>query len=306
MSTPEVSIVITAREEDPAVLMLTVEAVLRTTARVLREVILIDDASTEPLSIERDSVRVVRNNIPLGVARSRTMGAALASAPVLVFCDAHMSFARDWLNHMLQWVDTGSLLCAAWWKYDLSKPVCWGSDFGWCGERDYHAGKSPGFVVRHRTRNPGEGAPEVPMAIGACYMVLRESYDRAGGFSPFFRVWGKSEQDISTRMWITGTGVRCVTAARAGHFSRKKFPYPVRWADIEFNQVSMVRTAFEESTARALEDLLGPLTADVEGWLAAAEFEPWRAAIQSQRRMSDAEFFNRFGPCIPGFFLTFV
>jgi hypothetical protein len=35
------------------------------------------------------------------------------------------------------------------------------------------------------------------MMIGASYMMLRISHERIGGFSPFFRTWGKLEQDLS-------------------------------------------------------------------------------------------------------------
>ena len=134
------------------------------------------------------------------------------------------------------------------------------------------------------------------MALGACYVVLREGYDRAGGFCPFFHTWGKSEQDISARMWITGLGVKCVTAARVGHLSRSKFPYPVRWADIEFNQVAMVRSVFEEPVAQAIEQMMQPLPKEVETWLAQVNFCAWRQWIQSHRQISDAEFFHRFVP----------
>ena len=137
------------------------------------------------------------------------------------------------------------------------------------------------------------------MVIGACYMILRSSYEQLGGFSPFFRVWGKSEQDISTRAWIMGSGAKCVTAARVAHLTRKKFPYPVKWEDIEFNQVAMVRTVFEEPVSHAIEEMMQPLPRKVQAWLAEADFGEWRQLVQSGRRMSDAEFFRRFVPNAP-------
>jgi len=121
-----------------------------------------------------------------------------------------MTFGPYWLEHMLVHVDSGALLCAAWWDYELTRPLCWGADFLWCGERDYRVGETPGIVFQHRTHFPGYDAVEIPVVIGACYMALRESYDRFGGYSPFYRVWGKLEQDISLRAWITDVGVRCV------------------------------------------------------------------------------------------------
>lgn len=288
-----VSFIVTAREEPPAVLAATIDGLLSTSGGHEREIVLVDDASTAPVGLVRPHLRVVRNPTPVGVAQSRRRGVKLAEHDILVVCDAHMSFAPDWLDHMLAYVESDSLLCAAWWNYELSRPVCWGSDFGWCGQRDYQTGRTPGFVVKHRTRFPGDGAVEVPMALGACYMMRRRVYDRSGGFSPFFRIWGKSEQDLSARMWITGAQVKCVTRARVGHLSRKTFPYPVRFSDIEFNQAVMLRTIFETS---AVEELLRPFPAEVENWLAEVDLSEWREWIQSHRKMSDAEFFRRFLP----------
>lgn len=92
--------------------------------------------------------------------------------------------------------------------------------------------------------------------------------------------------------------MKCVSDARVGHFSRKKFPYKVCWDDIEFNQLATVRTAFEEWTSRQLEHLLQP-SPQVKKWLDEADFDPWRQSIQSLRAMSDRELFERFVPDLP-------
>jgi hypothetical protein len=227
------------------------------------------------------------------------MGASAVTGEILVSLDAHMRFAPDWLDQMLLHVDSGALLCAAWWDYELTRPLCWGADFLWCADRDYHAGRTPGLAFRHRTAPPGEDPLEVPMLIGACYMMLKTSYERVGGFSPFFRTWGKLEQDLSTRAWILGLQVKCVPSAHVGHFSRSQFPYPVRWEDIEFNQVATARTVFEQPTARTFEQLLQPLPAEVQAWLDGTDFLTWRTSIQPHRQIGDAEFFRRFVPSAP-------
>src|SRR5262249_34739530 len=151
--------------------------------------------------------------------------------------------------------------------YEQSTCHCWGADFTWCGERDYAAQHYPGFALRHRTRFPGHGAVDVPMVIGACYMILRISYEILGGFSPLFKVWGVDEQDLSARAWITGLGVKCVTDARVGHLWRPSFPYPVQFEHLEFNQLVMVRTLFEEATVKTLEEFFKPIPVQVERWL---------------------------------------
>jgi glycosyltransferase involved in cell wall biosynthesis len=291
-----ISFIIAARDESPPVLQATIDGLLETSTGHDREIIVVDDGSAVPVNLVGDEILVLRNAKPVGVAQSRRYGASIAAGNVLVNTDAHMRFAPDWLEQMLAHVDSGALLCAAWWDYELTRPLCWGAEFVWNRERDYKAGRVPGFGFRHRTEFPGQGAVEVPMVIGACYMALRDSYERFGGFSPFFRIWGMQEPDISLRAWITGIGTKCVTGARVGHLSRSKFPYPVGWSDIEFNQVAMVRTVFEEPVAQAIEKMLQPQSAQVQEWLAKADFCEWRKLIQSSRRMSDAEFFQRFLP----------
>jgi len=292
----KLSFLLAARDESPAVLRATIDGILNTSVGHEREIILVDDGSLAPIALEHPQVLVVRNDISVGVAQSRRLGASFVTGDVLVVMDAHMQFAPDWLDQMLSQVDCGAVLCTAWWDYEMTHPLCWGAEFVWSGERDYRAGKIPGFGFRHRIRFPGEGAVEVPMAIGACYMMLHRSYERLGGFSPFFRTWGRMEQDISIRAWITGVGVKCVTGARVGHLSRSTFPYPVSFCDIEFNQIALVRTVFEKPIGQAIEFLLQPQSARVQEWLAQANFGEWHDTIQSRRKMSDAEFFQRFIP----------
>jgi glycosyltransferase involved in cell wall biosynthesis len=298
-----ISFVIAVRDEPNELLDATLEGLLRTSDGYRREIILVDDRSIVPIQIERPDVIVIRNAEPIGSARSRRTGASFASGDVLSFLDPHMSFAPDWLNKMMAHVDSGALLCSAWCDYELTRCHCWGADFRWCGERDYVSGRCPGFDFRHRTVFPGDGAVEVPMLIGASYMMLRGSYERIGGFSPFFRTWGRLEQDLCLRAWIVGVGVKCVTDARVGHFSRKKFPYKVCWEDIEFNQLATVRTAFEESTSRQLERLMQPPT-QVKNWLDETDFNAWRESIQRRRVITDRELFERLVPDLPNWLVN--
>jgi len=294
-----ISFVMVARDEPQPLVETTVRELLQTSSGHAREIVVVDDGSRVPVFLEHPEVHLVRNPMPIGGARARRRGASLARGGVLVSMDAHMRFAPDWLDRMLEHVESGALLCAAWWDYDLTRPLCWGADFRWCGERNHKAGRSPGFAFRHRTKYPGDGAVEVPMLIGACYMMLREGYDRLGGFSPFFRTWGRVEQDLSLRAWIVGLGLKCVPGAHVGHFTRPKHPYPVRWADVEFNQAATARTVFEEPVARAVEQLLQPLPSEVQTLLDRTDFRGWRRWVQSQRRIRDAELFRRFVPDAP-------
>jgi GT2 family glycosyltransferase len=291
-----VSFIITARDEDPQVLDATLADLYLSARQFVTETIIVDDGSSIPIQTSRAGVRILRNASPRGVSPSRRLGAATAVGEVLVWLDAHMSFGPHWLEQMLVHANTDSLLCSPFWSYDLRDCYCWGADFVWNPLRDYQAQKVPGFTLLHRVEPPAGLAVDVPMVIGACYMMRRDAYHRLGGFSPHFRIWGLDEQDISTRAWLAGYGVRCITQAKVGHLSRNAFPYPVQFEHLEFNQAVMFRSVFEAETVRRLEQHSRPLPAEVESWLANTDLAPWREKVQHARKLTDAEFFARFVP----------
>jgi glycosyl transferase family 7 (putative galactosyltransferase) len=125
------------------------------------------------------------------------------------------------------------------------------------------------------------------MVIGACYMLLRTSYTALGGFSPLFRVWGADEQDLSARAWLAGLGVRCVTDARVGHFWRPTFPYPVHFEHLEFNQLALIRSVFDDVTATMLEESFEPIPDKVRAWLDDTDVAAWRDIVQRARRVEE-------------------
>lgn len=290
------SIVITARDEDPAVLAATLENLQRTTRHLTTEIIVVDDGSRTPVTLEGSRVRLLRHAEPLGVCPSRRAGALLANGEILVWLDAHMSFGDHWLEQLSVQADANALVCSAFWAYDLSDCLCWGADFVWNGERDYAANKYPGFGLRHRTSAPAEAAVEVPMIIGACYAMRRTAYERLGGFSPLFRVWGIDEQDMSARAWMAGMRVICAVHAKVGHLSRAAFPYPVQFEHLEFNQAVMARTLFSEVTLKKLDRHFQPQPTRVAEWLGETDLKPWRKHVQWRRKFSDEWFFARFVP----------
>ena len=295
---PDISFIITARNEEPVILEKTISGLIETTEQCASEIIVVDDGSTAPVVCTQKEVLLIRNNAPVGVSQSRRYGASLAKGNVLVWLDAHMTFAPDWLDQMLAHVDSGSLLCSAFWNYEQTIRHCFGADFVWRGERNYFEQLYPGFGLRHRTEFPGFGAVEIPMIIGACYMILRDSYVKLGGFSPLLRIWGCDEQDLSARAWITGIGVKCVTGAKVGHLDRQQFPYTVQFEHLEFNQLTLIKTIFENQTVKLLEEFFNPLPIQVQEWLDKVDLSEWRNTVQSNRQITDKEFFRGFVPSL--------
>ena len=291
------SIVIPVRDEDPRMLRDTLAGIRTTTRHLPVEIVVVDDGSVYPIEpISLGDARLLRHPSPRGVSVSRRAGAMLAAGDLLVWLDAHMTFGPNWLQQIAVQAHAGALVCSPFWNYDLTECLCWGADFSWNPVREYRAGKSPGFGVRHRVQRPEGAAVEVPMVIGACYAMRRETYERLGGFCPHFKVWGVDEQDISGRAWISGMRVLCAVHAQVGHHSRTSFPYPVQFEHLEFNQSVMIRSLFQRATIDRLEPAFHPIAPDAAAWLAATDLTAWRNLVQRRRTMTDAAFLERFVP----------
>lgn len=294
-----VSFVIASRNENPDTIDATVQGILATTYYGnWREVIVVDDCSDQRYSYQHPNVVVLRNPEPLGACRSRRRGCAAAAGDVLVSLDAHMSFAPGWLEEMLKYVDTGALLTPPWMNYRQSSVYHWGCRFGWQGHRDNKVSQIAGLQYIG-LYEPAIMKPilDVPMVIGACYVMRKDAYEAIGGWNPLYSIYGSEEQDISARSWLLGNGVKCVTGARVGHLDRDTTnitPFEIQRKHFEHNQAVMIKSLFEPETTRILEDFIEPMSLEVKESLAKVDIEGWRDLIQRRRRMSDAEFFKRF------------
>ncbi len=283
----KVSFIVCARNEQPEMIRTTIARLKATTSDLESEIILIDDASSAPVAQPDPDVLLIRNSRPIGCARSRRLGSEAASGSVLVWLDAHMTFGPRWAELMLDALRPRDLVCATWWEYDLSHPLCWGADFTWTSYRDYSDAKYPGFGFIHRTCYTKDCVVEVPMVIGACYMMHRSTYERIGGLTRF-RVWGLDEQDISLRTWLTGGRVKCVTGAAVGHFGRPSFPYEMRYDYLEFNQIALIRSLFTPLTSELLERAFHPKPEQIQCWVNDAKLS-CDSHLQRNRELTDEQ-----------------
>ncbi|MBY8967153.1 glycosyltransferase [Algiphilus sp. NNCM1] len=295
----KVSFVIATHNENPETVDATIQGLLATTYYGnWREIIVVDDCSKDRYTYKHPNVIVLRNAENLGSCLSRRRGCAAACGDVLVSLDAHMSFAPGWLEEMLKYVDSGALLTPPWRNYRHTTTYHWGCSFGWQSQRFNNYSKIVGLQY-HGLFEPQPMLPvvDVPMVIGACYVMRRDAYEAIGGWNPHFSIYGSEEQDLSARAWLFGNGVKCVTGARVGHLDRdgtNPTPFRILLDYYEHNQAVMIKTLFEPETTQILEDFIEPLTVGVRESLSKVDLEGWRSFLQPRRKMSDAQFFRRF------------
>lgn len=109
---PNTSIVIVYHNEAESTLLRSITSIiLRTPLHLIKEFILVDDAS-----VDRDylhgpldkfiaklpvPVKIIRSKERLGLIRARLRGAKAASGDTLTFLDSHIEVTRGWLEPLL-------------------------------------------------------------------------------------------------------------------------------------------------------------------------------------------------------------
>lgn len=291
-----ISFVVTARDEEPAILARTVAGILDACPAAQREVVVVDDGSRVPVSRLPAEVTRLRNSEPMGASGARRLGCSRARGEVLVVMDAHLTFGEGWLEALLGPADSGVVVCGGYWDYERAAHASFGADLRLETVRDYARGRSPGLQVVPRMRRPPDGVHEVPVLLGGCYLLTRETYDALGGFCPLFVTWGADEQDLSLRAWMSGGQVVCAPEARIGHLTRRSFPYPVTFEDVELNQLVMIRSIFGYRLVEALQAFFEPLPDAVRHRLSTLDVGQWRRRVQRSRVRSDEEIVARLLP----------
>ena len=286
----QISFVVTSRNEPPHLLDATLRGLRRTCGAHRCQIIVVDDASEVPVASAMSGVTLLRNDGPRGVSSSRRRGCEAASGEVFIVLDAHLSFADDWLEALLDVIDERSVYCAASWDYELTAPRFFGANIRW--------EPSPwrGLTFEPRRAEPAEAIVDVPMVLGACYAVTRSGYDALGGFSPVFRLWGCDEQDLSLRAHLAGLSVRCATRARVGHLDGRSQNYLRPPEYVIHNVHALLRTLWEPPTTELLEASLPAPPRQVERWLQEPAVQSWRATVQSTRVRTDIEVLTKVLP----------
>lgn len=231
----QVSVVIPARDEDAAMLSGTVAAFREGGAD---EVIVVDDASQEPVTDACGATRIIRHPEPRGVAYSRNHGLSEATGNVVVFSDSHCRVAE---GNLLDWAFLArcsrDLLVAP--TAGMDHPDNWycGASLAWKGWR---------FDISANRREVEY--PEAP--FGSVYAASRAIWNCLGGWVPT-RGWGYNEQALALSCAMTGTRIRCLPEFRVLHQFRKRFPYPVSGRMCAANAPWVHRLAFGEDVYKA-------------------------------------------------------
>jgi GT2 family glycosyltransferase len=284
---PTVSVVIITRNEG-AELQATVTNVLATLPRDQREVIVVDDSSTDDsTAFLRELPEVlVLPSAGLGVARARNYGASRATGDVILFADAHVRAPARWHEPLCDALRDRCVGAVAPGIYSIAEPERRGFGLDVTGP-NLHT------IWRHK---PGSGPQPVPVLPGCFLAMRRDVYQRCGGYDAEMRQLGGNDAELSCRLWLLGYQLLVVPEIEVGHLFRAVAPFPALWASVLHNRL---RTAFVHFGRPRLERVLDALRA-YESFPAAmammldANVFSRRAEVARVRRFDDDWFFQQF------------
>jgi GT2 family glycosyltransferase len=185
------------------------------------QVIVVDNGSDPPATVDDPRVHLIRNAENLGVGGGRNVGARAGESPFVCFLDSDARLHPYSLVRLLEPMrDEGSV--------GLTAPVFDGQ------EPEASAGAAPTMRDKARracnrtdryrsTPNQGVGAWwDVDFAIGACQLVRRTAYEAVGGLDDSAR-FGPEDVDFCLRLRDASLRVVQVAGVGCEHPPRRAF-----------------------------------------------------------------------------------
>uniref|UniRef100_UPI00358EF0F2 polypeptide N-acetylgalactosaminyltransferase 3-like n=1 Tax=Myxine glutinosa TaxID=7769 RepID=UPI00358EF0F2 len=259
------SVIIVFHNEAWSTLLRTVYSVMYTSpAILLKEILLVDDASSdEYLKTPLDEyvkqfgiVRVLRQKERKGLITARLLGASEAKGDVLTFLDAHCECFGGWLEPLLARIAANytnvvspDISTIDLNTFQVSKPspsvshhnrgvFDWSLTFGWEGlpERDEKKRKDETYPVT------------TPTHAGGLFSISKKYFEYLGRYDDEMEIWGGENVEMSFRVWQCGGHLEIIPCSVVGHVFRTKSPhtFPRGVSVITKNQVRLAEVWMDD------------------------------------------------------------
>ncbi|NWR35926.1 GLT13 acetylgalactosaminyltransferase, partial [Tachuris rubrigastra] len=212
---PNTSVVIVFHNEAWSTLLRTVSSVInRSPPRLLREIILVDDASEREFlkaSLENYvknlevPVKIIRMEQRSGLIRARLRGAAASKGQVITFLDAHCECTLGWLEPLLARIkeDRKTVVCPIidvisddTFEYMAGSDMTYGG-FNWKLNFRWYP-----VPQREMDRRKGDRTLPVrtPTMAGGLFSIDRNYFEEIGTYDAGMDIWGGENLEMSFRV----------------------------------------------------------------------------------------------------------
>ncbi|KAL6119710.1 galnt6 [Pungitius sinensis] len=262
---PTTSVIIVFHNEAWSTLLRTVYSVLHTSpATLLKEIILVDDASVsdhlksklDEFVVQLKIVRVVRQQERKGLITARLLGASIAQGEILTFLDAHCECFHGWLEPLLARIveEPTAVVSPEITTIDLNtfqfnKPAAsnrafnrgnfdWSLGFGW-----------EAIPEDARQLRKDETYPiKTPTFAGGLFSISKTYFEHIGTYDDKMEIWGGENVEMSFRVWQCGGQLEIIPCSVVGHVFRTKSPhtFPKGTDVITRNQVRLAEVWMDD------------------------------------------------------------
>ncbi|KAL3867308.1 hypothetical protein ACJMK2_044522 [Sinanodonta woodiana] len=236
---PTTSIVIPFYNEWPSILLRTVSSILaRTPTHLLKEIILVDDASDmQTLKKEFEQkikeltspiVKMIRLPYRQGLIRARLEGFNHVTGQVVSFFDSHMEVNVNWLEPLLaeiqkdrrtvpmaqlDYINRGNFV----YEFEAGYRTKYGFDWRLVFFETYFS------AMQLKGKSETDPLPGVVM-VGPAFVVDVQYFKELGTYDSGMKIWGGENLEFPWRVWMCGGRLIHVPCSRVGHIARPQ-PY---------------------------------------------------------------------------------
>ncbi|KAG9511361.1 putative polypeptide N-acetylgalactosaminyltransferase 9, partial [Fragariocoptes setiger] len=248
---PPTDVIICFHNEAWSVLLRTIHSILnRSPARLVNQIILVDDYSNKPhlgkqlenyvatlttADGRRNVVKIVRAKRREGLIRARLLGAEAATAPVLTFLDSHCECADGWLEPLLARIhqDHTTVVCPVIdvisdktfeYHYRGDADAINVGGFDWNLQFNWHSVPEREKKRRKHSYDPVRS----PTMAGGLFSISKEFFERLGTYDSGFDIWGGENLELSFKTWMCGGTLEIIPCSHVGHIFRSRSPYKWR------------------------------------------------------------------------------
>lgn len=234
-------------------------ASIRSTAGDKPEIIVVDDASQIPLTLEDKNCLLLRNEERAGVAGSRHLAALHATGDLLLLVDAHMRFENGWYEAAMQRAKDRPTTMHCCTCIHLTP-----GNMDMAKAKGEYNGASINFYGPDRNKpdltqfvegiwlppKPGDDFP-IACVMGASYLMPKDFFLHVGGLR-LLRDWGYDEPYLSLKWWLAGGDIRILKTVRIGHQFRQQSSYRTDTWKLWYNRLVIIKTCLPSSRQKAL------------------------------------------------------
>ncbi|KAK2859062.1 hypothetical protein Q5P01_003682 [Channa striata] len=237
---PSISVVLIYLDEALSVIKRAIRSIIdKTPARLLREIILVDDhSSNEDLTEKLDEyinlineevpglVKKVRHAQQLGLTQARLSGWKASNGDVVAILDAHIEVHVQWAEPLLARIkeDRTVILTPVFDKVhfdDLTlTPYTPAADaFDWALWCMYESFRPEWYALKDKSQ-PGKS----PSIMGIL-VADRKFFGEIGSLDGGMKIYGGENVELGIRVWLCGGSIEVIPCSKIAHIERAVKPY---------------------------------------------------------------------------------